>query len=238
MDLDDFKKVWKASNEAVNQLRYTADEIQSFRKARSRDFTKWISNSLKMDFVIKALMGLGFLPLIVLFHGEVVIQLVCALLSLGCFSLILLERPYYRRSKQLDQTTENLQKTLQDRLAFLKSFYFRIQFLIALSNPLLVTLGSFYYYQQKYGTVHFDDLEDVLVFTAILVVAFLFTIPTMAGMYGFHFKSLQNTLSSLEDEGHWKKEMKRYHHSKTILTYLFGALLVIGILALVLILVT
>ena len=67
MELDDIQKVWKQANQEQNLHEYSSDEIRSFRKSRSRDFTKWIRNSLRMDFMIKALIAVSYFVLIILF---------------------------------------------------------------------------------------------------------------------------------------------------------------------------
>ncbi|MBT5427801.1 MAG: hypothetical protein HOK84_16470 [Bacteroidetes bacterium] len=229
MELDDIQKVWKQANQEQNLHEYSSDEIRSFRKSRSRDFTKWIRNSLRMDFMIKALIAVSYFVLIILFRSEVVTQIICAFLAVLTFGLIWIERPHYTKAVLLDQSTESLQAVLHERLAFLKTFYFRIQFLVGLTNPLLVTVGSFFYYYTKYGRVSFPEIDDILVFVSILIISFLFTIPTTASMYGFHARTLQNSLASLEDSDHWEKAIRSYNRSKKILTWIFVSLMVIGI---------
>jgi len=236
IELDDLKRIWKEGN-MIQPPNYSIEEIDQFRKSRSRDFSKWIRSSLAIDFAIKSLIGITFIVLFFLFSDQIVERIVCLALAGLTFLLILIERPHYQKSIELDRTTEALQDALEAKLRFLKSYYFKIQFMVGLTNPLLVTAGSFIYYLSKYGKIPKMDFVDILVFAAILIVSFLFTIPTTAGLYGFHLKTLRNSLANLENKDHWNKEMKRYNKSKKTLTVAFLSLLIIGIITLVLILI-
>ncbi len=232
MDFDNLKQVWKAGQNYQQAPAYSQDDIQAFRRSRSRDFTKWIRSSLRMDIVVKTLIATALIVLVFLFDTSWIVPLVLIALAALCVLLVLVEMPYMQRSIRLDEATDSMQQTLVDRITFLKTFYFRIQFFIGLSNPLLVCTGAFYYYYLKYQDIVFADLEDVLVFAAILIISFLFTIPTTASMYGFHLRGLQNALANLDDTDHWQKEIRRHQKSKKVMSWVFGALLVVGIIAL------
>lgn len=235
MDLDHLKQTWNSINKEQSP-NYSMDEIDQFRKSRSKDFSKWIRSSIRTDFIFKTIIGLGFLATAFLFKNQNAILLLSIALALLCFLLIVLERPHFRKSIQIDQSPDALSLALEKKLQFLKAFYFKIQFLVGLTNPLLVTLGSFFYYFFKYQEFPKQDVQDLLVFGAILLISFLFTIPTTAGLYGFHLRSLQNSLANLENPDHWETEIVRYHKSKKILVIAFLALVIVGILTLLLIL--
>ena len=53
MELDDLKKLWTKINEENGQRRYSVEEIASFRKARSKDFSTWMQNGLFLDIIFK-----------------------------------------------------------------------------------------------------------------------------------------------------------------------------------------
>lgn len=235
MDLDDFKKTWKAVSHQTS-MDYSMEEIDTFRNARSKDFSSWIRSAIRADLVFKTILGLAFVVLAILLRQQLLASVVSIVLALIVLLLAMTIQPYRRRSILLDQQDDDLQSGLINKLTFLKSFYFRIQFLIGLSNPLIVIAGSLTYYFVKYQQVPPLNLEDILVLAAIVIIAFLFTIPTTAGLYGYHLRNLQNSLAGLEDAGHWAKELKRYKKSKRILTLLLLALLLFGLTALVVIL--
>ena len=235
MDLDELKKTWKQVNQDQS-VHYSLDQIDTFRKSRSKDFSNWIRSSLRNDFVLKSLIATSFTVLIFLLNTQLSVQIACGVLALLSTGLIFLEKPHFDKARELDKNPDTMQGSLISKLNYLKAYYFKIQFLVGLTNPLLVSAGACYYMYFKYSEIRPMDLEDILVFTAILIVSFLFTIPTTAGLYGFHLRNIQNSLANLENEGHWAKEMKRYKRSKNILAGIFISLLIIGILALIVIL--
>ena len=98
---------------------------------------------------------------------------------------------------------------------------------------MFVAAGAFFYYYFTFNRIKFDNLEDVLVFTILLIISFLFTLPTTLSLYGYHFRVLNTSLASLEDEGSWTEAIKRYNRQKKILYWIFGTMLFIGLILLV-----
>ncbi len=235
MDLDELKQTWKKVNQNQS-VYYSTDQINSFRKSRSKDFSNWIRSSIRTDIFLKTLIALSFLVLAFLFRQQVISQIVFVAISIISGILIYFERPHYLKIRDLENNQDTLQNSLISKLNFLKSYYFKIQFLVGLTNPLLVASGASYYMYFKYQEIRPMDFEDILVFSVVLIVAFLFTIPTTAGLYGFHLKNIQNSLANLENDEHWAHEIKRYKKSRLIIGIVFISLLILGIISLIVIL--
>ena len=235
MDLDELKKTWKQVNRDQS-VHYSLDQIDTFRKSRSKDFSNWIRSSLRIDFILKSLTAISFAILVFLFNNQIQVQVICGILAILSTLLIFLEKPHFDKARKLDENPDTIQGSLINKLNYLKAYYFKIQFMVGLTNPLMVSAGACYFMYFKYSEIRPMDLEDILVFGAILIVSFLFTIPTTLGLYGFHLRNIQNSLANLENEDHWEKEIKRYKRSRNILAGVFITLLLIGILALIVIL--
>lgn len=69
MELNDLKKTWQKVSQNPD-LNYSVEEIDQFRKSRSKDFSKWIRSALFIDFVIKAVLATSFVVLFFLFSEK------------------------------------------------------------------------------------------------------------------------------------------------------------------------
>jgi hypothetical protein len=229
MEIDDLKRVWNNMNREAGQTVYSADEIAKFRKARSRDFSVWIQNGLILDIVLKSFFALAFLILIFLFINTPVFIAVASAIIVLCILLIIIESRYLRNSREADKENKSVVDGIKAKLSFLKSYYYRIQFLQGLTNPLFVAAGISFYYYFKYGQIRIVDFQDAFVISLLLIISFLFTLPTTFSLYGYHYRVLQAGLASLEDEDSWQETMKRYQRQKKLLYWLLGILLGAGI---------
>ncbi len=232
MELDDLKKVWTKINIDTGQPTYSAEDIAAFRKARSKDFSTWIQNGLIIDIILKGIFILAFSVLAILLResiGYVIISIATILIS-GL--LILIEFRYLHGSKDLDRKDNSVQEGIRAKLKFLKTYYYRIQFMQGLSNPIFVGAGVSFYYLKKYGGISISSFEDILVLIILLVVSFLFTLPTTLSLYGYHYRVLKTSAVSLENEESWKSVISKYEKHNKVLSWALGSLLLIGLILL------
>lgn len=233
MELDDLKKLWTKINEDESQPKYSVEQIAEFRKTRSKDFSSWIQNGLVLDIILKSFFILAFVYLIILM-GESPGFLITAIgIIIVSLLLILLEYKHFRSSKNLDRQDTSVQESIRSKLKFIKTYYYRIQFMQGLSNPIFVSAGICYFYYTKYGEIRLDDFESIAVVAIILVVSFLFTLPTTLSLYGYHYRVLKASLASLENEEEWTMAIDRYNRQKKVLYWILGSLLFIGLLAII-----
>jgi len=229
MEIDDLKRVWNNINQEAGQTVYSEEEIAKFRKARSRDFSVWIQNGLILDIVLKSIFALGFLILIFLYSSTpVFIAFGSGIIAL-CIILIIIESSYLKDSREADRENKSVVEGIKAKLAFLKSYYYRIQFLQGLTNPIFVAAGISFYYYYKYGQIRIVDFQDAFIIILLLVISFLFTLPTTFSLYGYHYRVLEAGLASLEDEDSWQETLKRYQKQKKLLNWLLWILLLAGI---------
>jgi len=233
MELDDLKKLWTKINQDTDQPQYSIEDIAAFRKARSGDFSTWIQNGLVLDMIFKGIFILAFIFLIFLLGDSTGFFLTSSGIILFCLILIIFEYRHFLSSKELDKQDISVQEGIKSKLNFLKTYYYRIQFLQGLSNPIFVSVGVCFYYYQKIGEVRLENFQDIAVLVLLLAVSFLFTLPTTISLYGYHYKVLKASLASLENEEEWTKAIDRYNRQKKVLYWILGSLLLIGILVLV-----
>jgi len=236
MEIDDLKKVWTKINSETGQPVYSSEEIANFRKARSKDFSTWIQNGLMLDIIMKGLFIVVFAVLIILYSGTPIFIVIASAIILLLIGLLIIESRYLKSSKDVDSKYITVQEGIQAKLDFLKTYYYKIQFLQGLSNPILVAAGVCIFYYQKYGAFRIDGSRDILVLIVLLLVSYLLTLPTTFSLYGYHYKILKGTLASLEDEEAWTETLKKYEIQKRILAWVLGSLLLIGIVGLVILL--
>lgn len=229
MELDELKKAWSKLNSDSAQPVYTVEEIDEFRRARSKDVSTWIQNGLILDMILKGVFILAYLVLIILMKESVRFIFAASGIILAGLLLILNEYQYFNRSRELDRKDVPVQESIRQKLSFLKSFYYRIQFMQGLTNPMFVAVGAFYYYYFNYGDIRLNDTQDILVFALLLIISFLFTLPTTLSLYGYHYGILKTSLASLEDDGKWAIAISRYKKKKKALSWLFGIMLFIGL---------
>jgi hypothetical protein len=233
MEIDDLKKVWTKINNETGQPVYSAEDITNFRKARSKDFSTWIQNGLIIDIILKGVFILAFAVLTILlreFIGYVIIAISTILLSAF---LIVVELKYLKGAKVIDRKDISVQEGIKAKLGFLKTYYYRIQFMQGLSNPLFVGAGVSFYYFHKYGAIKIDNFEDSLILILLLLVSFLLTLPTTLSLYGYHYKNLKTSIASLENEESRKSAIIKYEKQTKLLSWVLGSLLLIGLIALV-----
>lgn len=229
MEIDDLKKVWTKVNRDSDQPIYSIEDIADFRKSRSKDFSAWIQNGLILDIILKGLFSLAYIVLIYLLRESLTFTFIATGVILLGTSLIFLEYRYFKSSKHLDKRDISVQEGIRAKLTFLKTYYYRIQFLQGLSNPMIVSAGIFFYYYFTYGEIRIEDFEDLVVTIVLLLISFALTLPTTLSLYGYHFRVLQNSLANLEEEGSFPNAVKRYNRQKKLLHWLIGSLLIIGL---------
>jgi len=232
MELDDLKKVWTKVNSDAKHPLYSVKDISDFRKARSKDFSTWIQNGILIDLILKCFFIFAFLILIWLLRDSTLYIFVASAIILLGFVLIFLEIKYLKTSRDLDKSNISVQEGIKAKLAFLKTYYYRIQFLQGLTNPMLVAAGISFYYYSTYNQIVISSTKDILVILLLLFVSFLFTLPTTLSLYGYHYRILKSSLANLEDEVSWNTAISKYNKQKKCLYWIFGSLLFIGVLAL------
>ena len=233
MELDDLKKLWNKVNEDGGQPKYSVEQIAAFRKARSNDFSTWIQNGLILDIIFKSICILAFVYLIFLL-GESIGFLITAIgVILICILLIILEYKHFKSSRKLAQQDISVQESIKAKLKFIKTYYYRIQFMQGLTNPVIVAAGISFFYFQRYGEIRLVDFQSAAVVAIILLISFLFTLPTTLSLYGYHYRVLKASLASLENEEEWTKAIDRYNKQKKVLYWIIGTLLFVGLTALI-----
>lgn len=229
MEIEDLKRVWTKVNQDSGQPVYSVEDIAEFRKSRSKDFSSWIQNGLVFDIILKGIFISAFIGLVFLLNDSTGFIFTAIGIILLCAVLIIFEFRYLKSSREFDRKDISVQEGIRAKLSFLKTYYYRIQFLQGLSNPIFVAAGVCFYNFKKYGRIKVDDYQDLLVIILILVISFLFTLPTTLTVYGYHYRVLKTSLASLEDEGSWTDAISRYNKQKKIIYWIFGVLLLIGL---------
>ena len=233
MELDDLKKAWNKLNDEQGAPLYSENEIADFRRARSRDFSVWIQNGLIIDIILKSIFSIAFLSLIVLLRDSFVYILVASVIIALCIILIIIESRYLRRARKVDQDDNSVTDSIKAKLSFLRTYYYRVQFLQGLTNPIFVAAGISFFYYFKYGRINITDYQDIILISIILLISFLLTLPTTFSLYGYHYSVLKSSLARLEDERSWQEAIKKYKKQRKVLYWFLGILLLTGVIILI-----
>jgi hypothetical protein len=211
-----FSKAWKKSGLAGSTRKlYVEEDIKLFKMNKSKDFSRALSNSIVFDLVFKTIVIAGMLLLIWFYRTDLIlVSTFVALIALSVF-LLIHENGIKQEFQKTDDYSRELSVTIQQKLSFYKNHFPSLRWMLALTNALLVWVGSLYYFYFKYGYYRVEDFVDVLVNLVMVGIAFAISYYSMNFQYKFNMLELEENLADLDDEAsaaiHIATQKRRKH---------------------------
>ena len=223
----DIENIYRKIREGSTGTLLTAEQIQAFRYRKTRNFFRRMSVTIWLNTGIKLILVAGLAGLIALSLAQPDMVMLLAVLIAVCIGLIVYELSLTRSLKILSEGTERTSALLRRMNRFLSVQFSYFRMLGALTNPILVLTGIFYYQYFKRQEIGFADVEDIIVTLVILIISYLLA------MIGNHFSrmSMKAELADLQmiDEdpaGILSASRKR----KTIIAVISLTVLLLGLL--------
>jgi len=236
MELNELKRIWDRINELHSNPAYSPEQIQAFIKARSSDFTRWIRSALVLDLSLKLIITMASVWLITQNLSQLPVLLLVATMLISILFTAVKELRVLKTTSLLERSTGSVTEMLRKKVALVREMYHKVQFMQAITSPMLVAAGGLVYYQVKYGQVPPLDTKDLLVFSGFMILAFLLSLPSTLSMYGYHLKTLEDCLHNMDDGDHWGTQVEAFYRKRKVLYTGMIILLVAGIALLCLIL--
>lgn len=192
----DLKRIWKSAQAAGDQQKkYTMEEILMYRKRQSRETSRGILWGIKSDIALKAVLLFGFgVLLLILPVGSPGRPVALVLIGL-ILALIFLEFHFIRKLDQLGETDAIL-NNLKNKIGYLRHYYRPYIFIGALTNPILMLCGFFFYFYFTYGEIRMaGPAEDPVLYLLLLLGYALGVI----GTYPFYLSRNRDLTECLHD---------------------------------------
>lgn len=209
-----FSKAWKKSGLAGSTRKlYVEEDIKLFKMNKSKDFSRALNNSIVFDLAFKTIVIAGMLLLIWFYRTDLILVSTFVILIAFLVFLLIREHGIKQEFRKTDDYSLELSATIQRKLSFYKYRFPSLRWMLALTNALLVWVGSLYYFYFKYGYYRVEDFVDILVNMLMVGIAFAITYCTATYQYRFNMHELEENLADLDDEAsaaiHIENQKKR-----------------------------
>jgi len=196
-----FRNVWKKTALAGSTGKvYAEEEIKKFKMKNSKDFSRTLNNVLIFDLGLKSLLIIGMLLLIWFYRSDVALVTVIITLIAVVLFMISREQGIMKKLKDTDNYSKQLTSIIADKIAFYKSYFPSLQWMMAFTNGLLVWVGSMYYFYSKYGYYRIDDVTDVAVNALMVLFAIAISYFSYQSQYKFNLNELEENLVDLDSD--------------------------------------
>jgi len=196
-----FSKAWKqADTISHSQKMYSKKEINTIKMNKSLEFSRSINNSILFDTALKGIIILAMLLLIWLYRNDA--PLVAVLSGIIGVSSFLLYKEFNIRNELLniEQYTHALKAVLISKVQFYKVHFPKLKWMIALSNSLIVWVGSMFYFYSKYGYYRMEDIVDAIVTILMVTLAFGISYFAMSIQFKINVFDLEESLLNIDDQ--------------------------------------
>lgn len=232
----DLKQIWKSAQRAGDpQKKYTMKEIMLYRQRQSSETTRGILWGIKFDMFLKAMLLLGFVILLILLPGDPVVRFVSLGMVGVTLGLIFTEFHFIRQLDQLGDSAAILD-SLRQKIDYLRSYYRPFIFIGALTTPILMLCGFFFYYYFKYGEIRMGGPGEDWPLYFLLFIGYLVGILSAYPFYRQRRRMLSECLRDLDDEDLAAQTIaeQQYRRRRFVIISIIGV--VLGLLFLLLML--
>lgn len=230
-DLQQYRTSWK-SEKSFDQRILSAADIQGFLKKKSKKISRLFRKGLVFDMVLKSVIAASFIVLLVLFFGSVKVVAICSSLLVVSIAAILFQLAMLRKIPQADYAADNLRKVLDSKISFYRKKYLHSLYVGALSNSLLIISGILFYFYFKYGEVRPFEMDDCIVFGAVIIIGFLLGAYMQVRQHHFHIRQLEVCLDEIDENTISDLTLKRQRNRRRQLLLVYLLAIIFGLLVL------
>ena len=195
----DIKEIWKNyGGNKPEEKRYSLEEIQSYRRKRSKAASKSSRIGLLFDLGYKSIIMIGLIFLTLILNHQFPYQIVVAsLIAITCV-LIFAEIRFLKKLNKI-KDSDPVIDNLKEKLNYFKSTHKKFIFTSALSNPILFVAGMFFYDHFKYGSIQTRAISDDFVIYIFLALSFFISLIGQWPFYKNQIKELEESIVDLDD---------------------------------------
>lgn len=195
-NLDSYIGAWKRE-QVYSALTLSADQISSYLKKQTKSIAVQFRVGVWMDIIYKSILAAACLFFLLVYPGGATSN-ITALVILGLSLLGTGYQFYIKRliAKGFDRT-QNSREFLAASIAFYNRRYIKSILVSAGTNPLLFATGSLFYFQYNYGGIRPFELDDFIVFSLAIILAFGLSAWIYLNQYNFHISQLEESLSEI-----------------------------------------
>lgn len=199
MKKHDIQHIWNlARADEAGIKKYTVEDIRKYRSEMSHKTSKSSRLVIIFDIGYKSILAMALIFLLTLNPGHPY-QLIISLLIISIILLILLEFHFIRKLKSIKET-DSIIENLKNKLKYFTTTHNQFILISAISSPLLVLSGFFFYYLYKYGEIRMTSPADDPVMYLFLIAAFVISYYAQRPMYKIQVRDLKTSLQDM-DEG-------------------------------------
>jgi len=232
MKTNDIKQIWKSANaDETTRKQYSLNEIQEYRKKKSRQFSQSGKRIIYFDIGFKGLLVLALLYLVTFQVTEPVYQQIIVVLASITAILLGVNFIYLKTLKKIKET-DAVMDNLKKQLYYFENTYRNFIINSSLSNPFFVVTGFFFYFQFKYHEIRMGTPWEDPVLYLFLIAAFMISFGAQWANYRNQVKELTEAIEDLDDESIASLKIEEHRISRRRNLFMYTILVVLGVLLL------
>ncbi|HPF02443.1 MAG TPA: hypothetical protein PLV06_06535 [Bacteroidales bacterium] len=235
VELEKYKKAWK-TEQSFNEERLSRTRIQEFMRSESGSLRGLFKKNIIIDIVLKIALAASFCVLLVLYLNQGRILLLNSSMIILSISSVIIQIWIYGRIPDGRGSDLSIRAILESYIRFHHRKYFHSLLVNSLTASLVFISGALYWLYFKYGAIRSFQLEDYLVFSSFIVVAFVLSAFIQIKSSNFHIHQLERCLVYIEQDSLNGGKLIHYKKLKNRLIVFFSIFLVIGLMLLILLL--
>lgn len=226
----DLKELWKSAQAAGEQQKtYTMEEIMQYRKRQSKETARDILRGIQFDMGLKALLLLGFGALLLLLPAASPAAWAALGLTVLILALIFTEFHFLRKFDQLHDTDAILDN-LKQKLDYLRRYYRPFLFIWALSAPIFMLCGFFFYFYFTYGEIRMEAPAEDPVLYLFLLLGYAIGLLGAYPLYRSRKQVLSECLHDLDDTELASQKIAEQQRRKWRFLLIASILILVGVL--------
>lgn len=234
--LDTYKAAWQ-DEKAFNESRLSDQEIKSYLEKRSARIDGMYRSGLLFDLVIKTILLAALAGLALVFQLSSGSSVAAALAGATLLGGLMFEGRIYLQISRVFTPSAPIKAALRERIDFFNRRYLKSLLVVAISSPLMILVGGMYYFYFKYGEIRPLDLEDIIVFSLILIAGYSLSTFFQVRNFRFHIRQLEDALAGFNEESLNMEVISLQRRQRKRIIILTLLAIIVGILSLLLLLI-
>lgn len=193
------KAMWNKAENELGATSYESETIERFISKRSTSTAQYVKKMIFMDIALKALVIIVLGIDIFLYLGTINITTICILGILLLGILIWYQFKMLNRFSDLADYGQTTREKLSSMLTYLQSRFYSTLLAISSTYLFIFISGTLVYFFVTYGKVRPLDGQDIIVFSAFIIVGITFNFFVNKAQIKYQIKHLELCLSDLND---------------------------------------